>query len=194
MNDQTLAVAEKRGLMSGTLPAGVHVFDLSRLTHDRGTLTEIYRQDWWPYGPARQWNLVTSPAGILRGIHVHTRSAEYYALVSGAAFVGYRDLRPGSPTLGCTALVELRGPGPQAIVAPPGIAHGVYSVEALTLLVGTTATRDPSAELGCHWRDAELEIPWPFETAVVSSQDAALGRLRDLHGSVPAYEPPRRPG
>ena len=110
------------------------------------------------------------------------------------ALVGYQDLRPGSPTMGCTALVELRGPGPQAIVAPPWIAHGVYCLEPLTLLVGTDATWDRAAELGCHWRDPELQIPWPFETAVLSSQDASLGRLRDILGSVPRYQPHGRPG
>jgi dTDP-4-dehydrorhamnose 3,5-epimerase len=82
----------------GTLPSGVRTIDLTCLVHDRGSLTEIYRQDWWLHGPARQWNLVTSPAGVLRGIHVHLQSAEFYALVAGKALVGYRDVRPDSPT------------------------------------------------------------------------------------------------
>ena len=188
MSDPSLATAAG-ARVEGTLPVGVRVFDLQRASHDRGTLTEIYRQDWWPHGPARQWNLVTSPAGVLRGIHVHTKSAEYYALVGGAALVGYRDLRPGSPTEGRTAIVELQGPQPQAIVAPPWIAHGIYSLEPLTLLVGTSATWDPHSELGCSWQDPALQIAWPFEKAVVSSQDAARGPLRDLLHRVPPYDP-----
>jgi dTDP-4-dehydrorhamnose 3,5-epimerase len=168
----------------GTLPHGVRIHDLSRLEHDRGSLTEIFRQDWWPHGPAKQWNLVTSKAGVLRGIHLHTHAAEYYVLASGRVLVGYQDIRPGSPTQGGSAIVELGGHGPVAIAAPPGLAHGVYGVEAFTLLVGTTTVWDPAAELGCHWKDPGLEIPWPFETAIVSSQDAARGGLQDLLASA----------
>jgi dTDP-4-dehydrorhamnose 3,5-epimerase-like enzyme len=168
----------------GTLPHGVRIHDLACLRHDRGSLTEIFRQDGWPHGPARQWNLVTSGPGVLRGIHVHTIAAEYYVLVSGRVLVGYQDIRPGSPTFGQSALVELGGPDPVAILAPPGLAHGVYGVEAFTLLVGTTTVWDPAGELGCHWKDPALEIPWPFETAVVSSQDAARGRFQDLLASA----------
>ena len=168
----------------GTLPHGVRIHDLACLQHDRGSLTEIFRQDWWPHGPARQWNLVTSGAGILRGIHVHTIAAECYVLVSGRVLVGYQDIRPGSPTFGRSALVELGGHGPVAIVAPAGLAHGVYGVEAFTLLVGTTTVWDPASERGCHWKDPGLEIPWPFETAVVSREDDARGSLQDLLASA----------
>ena len=171
----------------GVLPAGVRTISLACHVHDRGTLTEIYRQDWWPHGPARQWNLVTSPARVLRGMHVHLSSAEYYVLIAGTALVGYRDVRPGSPTLGATSLVELGGGRPLALLAPPGLVHGVYSADPITLLVGTTGVRDPSAEAGCHWRDPNLGIPWPFETAVVSAQDEALGTLQDLLAFVPNY-------
>ena len=176
-----------RAIVRGTLPEGVSSFELTRHVHDRGSLTEIYREGWFPFGAAVQWNLVTSPAGVLRGIHVHLRSAEYYALVAGRALVGYRDLRPGSPTLGAAALVEIGGSEPVALVAPCGLAHGVYSTTPITLLVGTTSVRDPAAEAGCHWRDPDLAIPWPFETAIVSAQDAELGRLRDLLALVPSF-------
>jgi dTDP-4-dehydrorhamnose 3,5-epimerase-like enzyme len=67
----------------------------------------------------------------------------------------------------------------------------VYSVDPITLLVGTSDVRDAAAEAGCHWRDPELGIPWPFATAIVSAQDGGLGRLRDVLGSVPSYEPGR---
>jgi dTDP-4-dehydrorhamnose 3,5-epimerase len=171
-----LTVASVRG----TLPAGVRALELTRHAHERGSLTELFREDWWPHGPARQWNLVTSPAGVLRGIHVHRCSAEYYALLSGRALVGYRDVRPESPTFGATAVVEIDAAEPVALVTPSGLAHGVYSLDAITLLVGTTGSRDAESEAGCHWRDPELGIPWPFETAIVSAQDAALGRLSNL--------------
>jgi dTDP-4-dehydrorhamnose 3,5-epimerase len=174
--------------IAGVLPTGVRAFDLGCLVHERGSLTEIYRQDWWPHGPARQWNLVTSARGVLRGIHIHLRDAEYYALVAGKALIGYRDVRPGSPTHGAVALVELAASRPVALAAPPGLAHGVYCLEPFTLLVGTTGERDQGAEAGCHWRDPDLEIPWPFETAIVSAQDDALGCLRDVLGSVPRYQ------
>jgi dTDP-4-dehydrorhamnose 3,5-epimerase-like enzyme len=171
--------------VAGTLPAGVRILDLAGHADGRGRLTELYRQDWWPLGPARQWNLVTSRCGVMRGVHVHTRAAEYYALLEGRAIVGYRDVRRGSPTLGQTAVVEILSGS--VIIAPPGLAHGVYARDAYTLLVGTTTVHDPAAELGCHWQDPDLRIPWPFAAAVVSRQDASRGRLADLLPLVPAY-------
>jgi dTDP-4-dehydrorhamnose 3,5-epimerase-like enzyme len=72
-------------------------------------------------------------------------------------------------------------------VAPPGLAHGLYSIDPITLLVGTTGVRDNAAEVGCHWRDPSLGIPWPFETAIVSAQDDALGALQDVLTHVPSY-------
>jgi dTDP-4-dehydrorhamnose 3,5-epimerase-like enzyme len=178
--------ARRDSRVQGTLPAGVKILDLTGHADDRGRLTELYRQEWWPHGPARQWNFVTSRPGVMRGVHVHTRAAEYYALLEGRVVVGYRDVRRGSPTHGRTALVDVRSGS--VIMAPPGLAHGVYAREAFTLLVGTTTVRDPAAELGCHWQDPDLEIPWPFATAAVSRQDASLGRLAELLALVPAYE------
>ncbi len=179
-------VARRHGV-SGILPDGVRIFDLAGHGDVRGRLTEIYREDWWPYGAARQWNHVASRAGVMRGVHVHTRAAEYYVLLGGRVVVGYRDVRRGSPTRGRTALVELGAAGPGVIAAPPGLAHGVYAVEAFTLLVGTTTVRDDAAELGCHWKDPDLEIPWPFTTAIVSRRDASLGRLADVLPLAPPF-------
>src|SRR6266581_1479688 len=152
-------VARRHGV-SGILPDGVRIFDLAGHGDVRGRLTEIYRDDWWPYGAARQWNHVASRAGVMRGVHVHTRAAEYYVLLGGRVVVGYRDVRRGSPTRGRTALVELGAAGPGVIAAPPGLAHGVYAVEAFTLLVGTTTVRDDAAELCCHWyrRSVAMEV------------------------------------
>src|SRR5260221_10921145 len=190
MNDRM----EKGTGFRGRLRAGVRIRGWACLTQDRGSLPGISRQDWWPQGAAGQGNLAPSPAGVLRGIHVHTNGSEYYALVSGRALVGYQDIRPGSPTLGQAALIEVGGAGPVSIVAPPGLAHGVYGLEAFTLLVGTTAMWDPASELGCHWKDPGLEIPWPFETAFVSSHDASLGGLRGLLSSAPQYDAAGRQG
>jgi dTDP-4-dehydrorhamnose 3,5-epimerase len=172
----------------GTPPSGVRALELGRHVHERGSLTELFREEWWPYGPAIQWNLVTSPAGVLRGIHAHLRSAEYYVLLSGRALVGYRDVRPDSPTQGAASLVEVGASDPVAVVTPPGVAHGVYCVEPMSLLVGTTGVRDAAFEAGCHWRDPELGIAWPFDTAIISAEDQALGSLRELAAAIPCAD------
>jgi dTDP-4-dehydrorhamnose 3,5-epimerase len=162
------------------------------LRDNRGSLAEAFRQEW-VHAPSLpvQWNVVTSGAGVLRGMHVHLGYHEYYVVLQGRLTIGYRDTRRGSPTLGATALVEVSGgdEGLSAVAAPPGLVHGIYAHEATTLLTAMTRTWDLAQELGCHWRDPALGIPWPFESAIISDRDDALPPLADILHRVPAFEP-----
>jgi dTDP-4-dehydrorhamnose 3,5-epimerase len=173
--------------VEGQLAHGVRLHALPRFEDWRGSLAELFRAEWWPWPAPVQWNLVTSEAGVMRGVHVHVGYAEYYVLIRGRSLVGYQDVRSGSPTLGATAIVESRAEAPCAIMGPPGLAHAIYCSEASTLLVGTTATWDPATELGCHWRDPDLRIAWPFETARLSERDAALPPLSEILPRIPPF-------
>ncbi len=184
---QASASETKPILVHGGLPEGLRVLPLTAHTHDRGSLTEIFRASWATGHRAAQWNHVTSNAGVMRGMHIHLGYQEYYVLLSGRTTIGYRDVRPGSPTEGVVAVLEVTGARPHAIVAPPGIAHGIYTHEPSVLLVGVTAEHDPSHELGCHWQDPALEIPWPMASATLSERDAAWPSLGDAQGAVPAW-------
>jgi dTDP-4-dehydrorhamnose 3,5-epimerase-like enzyme len=72
-------------------------------------------------------------------------------------------------------------------MVPPGIAHGLLFAEAGRLLIGTTREWDPRQELGCHWLDPALGIPWPTHEARLSARDAAFGPLASIAAKIPRW-------
>lgn len=171
------------------LPAGVHLRPLQANEDDRGVFTEVFRKVWDTGVDPVQWNFVTSRAGVLRGVHVHVRHDDYLILVKGRASVGLRDLRRGSVTEGMASLLELRDDRLTAVTIPHGVAHGFYFHESSAHLYSVSRYWDVSDELGCHWADPALEIPWPVETAQTSECDHSAGPLSDLMAQIEPYQP-----
>jgi dTDP-4-dehydrorhamnose 3,5-epimerase len=78
------------------------------------------------------------------------------------------------------ACVPLEGARLQAILIPHGVAHGFYFSEPATHIYSVTHYWDPDDELGCHWSDPELGIPFPCANPRLSERDAGLPSLREL--------------
>jgi len=155
---------------------------------DRGVFTEIFRREWDLGIDPVQWNLVHSQAGVLRGVHVHPRHDDYLLVSRGRVSVGLRDLRPGSPTEGLPALVELNADDLTGIFIPHGVAHGFYFHEPSTHLYAVSHYWDDDDEKGCLWSDPALEIPWPVTSAQVSRRDGAAQPLSDLLAELTALQ------
>jgi dTDP-4-dehydrorhamnose 3,5-epimerase len=167
--------------------AGVQHRPLTMHTDARGVVTELFRAAW-PTGCAPvQWNFLVTAAGVVRGVHVHPVHTDYLAVIQGRVAIGLSDLRPGSPTEGRVELVELSGGEAAGLTIPPGVAHGLYFPTAAIIVLGVSAYFDPADELGCHWRDPALGIPWPVDEAILSPRDAALGPLSALAGRLPTW-------
>ena len=49
----------------------------------RGTLAEVYREEWGVFGPPKQCHVVRSLAGTLRGVHVDNADADYLFVADG---------------------------------------------------------------------------------------------------------------
>jgi dTDP-4-dehydrorhamnose 3,5-epimerase len=147
---------------------------------DRGVFTEVLREQWGTGCAPVQWNYVTSEAGVLRGVHVHRRHADYLVITHGRASIGLCDLRFGSPTEGVATVVEMRGEELAALTIPPGVAHGFYLHEPSMQLYAVSEYWDPQDELGCFWSDPDLAIPWPVTSARISARDQALPSLMEL--------------
>ena len=171
------------------LPAGVHFRPLQMNEDDRGVFTEVFRKMWDTGVDPVQWNFVTSRAGVFRGVHVHVRHDDYLILLRGRASVGLRDLRRGSITEGMASLLELRDDQLTALTIPRGVAHGFYFHEPSAHIYSVSRYWDVSDELGCHWADPALEIPWPFESAQASECDGSAGPLSDLMAQLEPYQP-----
>lgn len=162
------------------LPDGVKLIELTPHADDRGVFTELYREEWGSGVAPIQWNAVHSKAGVLRGVHVHPRHADYLTMAAGHMTLGLCDLRPESPTHMLALTVELNTEAPLAGVIPPGVAHGFYFNEDSIHVYAVSHYWDMADELGCRWDDPALGIPWRHETAQISDRDAGLQPLSAL--------------
>jgi dTDP-4-dehydrorhamnose 3,5-epimerase len=169
------------------LPTGAWLSRLEPHTDARGALTEIFRAEWDTGVAPVQWNLVHSAADVLRGVHLHPRHHDYLVVVHGRATIGLRDLRPGSPTEGIVALVDMAGDHPTALTIPPGVAHGILFHQPSTLLFAVSHYWDPDDEIACYWDDPELGIPWPVVSPRLSQRDASAPPLAAVRHLAPPY-------
>lgn len=166
------------------MPLGSVLRALEPHEDERGSFTELFRQEWGLGVEPIQWNAVRSEAGVLRGVHVHLRHSDYLTVPVGRATIGLRDLRPSSPTFGLTATVELGEAQPTALTIPPGVAHGFYFHVPSLHVYAVSHYWDKSDELGCRWDDPALGFLWPEEPRLLSTRDAGLGPLSALESAV----------
>jgi len=175
--------------MDSELPDGVTLFKLTMNADSRGIVTEIYRESWFDSPRPLQWNVVSSGANALRGVHVHIDHTDYLLLLQGRALFALRDLRRGSPSEGRVSLVEADGDKLQALVIPPGIAHGFYFHTPSIHLYGVTEYWNPDDELGCHYADPQLQISWPSSHPIISKRDENLPALNAIRDRIPPWRP-----
>ena len=161
--------------IDGNLPDGVVLLPLRPHTDTRGTLTEVHRDEWMAGPPAVQFNVVTSTASVLRGVHVHAKHVDYLVLISGKMLLGLHDLRDWSPTYRASCIVALDGRQPQSVVTPCGVAHGFYFIEPSMHVYGVSHYWDPADEIACRWDCPELGLRWPVTTPLLSERDAVAG-------------------
>ena len=171
--------------MQTSLPCGVILKKLKKLKDDRGSLMEIFRTEW-SYGiEPVQWNFVKSAAQVLRGVHLHLVHSDYLVLLEGSITIGLADLRKHSPTAGRSAIVPLDEGSENAIVIPPGVAHGFYFPDQSYHVYGVSHTWDLADELGCQWNDPGLKLDWQCTTPILSERDASLPSLDQLLKELP---------
>jgi dTDP-4-dehydrorhamnose 3,5-epimerase-like enzyme len=54
----------------------------------RGSFTEVFREEWDTGLASVHWNVVSSEAGTLRGVHLHIRHDDHLTTLKGRACVG----------------------------------------------------------------------------------------------------------
>jgi dTDP-4-dehydrorhamnose 3,5-epimerase len=161
---------------------GVKIVPLAMHRDGRGHVTELFAFGWPElagFAP-RQWHALASRAGAMRGMHAHARHDDLKIVLSGEIALALRDLRRGSTTDGVAELLALSGETYVGVVIPAGVAHGILALTEALVLVGVTATYDPSDELECAWDDPELGIEWPEAPTILSERDVRAGSLAEL--------------
>jgi dTDP-4-dehydrorhamnose 3,5-epimerase len=170
------------------MPEGVQMLPLRPHRDDRGTFTELYRDEWFSGPRPVQWNMVRSAANVLRGVHVHTRHVDFLTMAQGEMILGLRDLRPSSRTFGLSVLLRHSAEDPHMAVIPVGVAHGFYFPEPACHIYSVTETFDGSDEFGCRWDDPGLELIWPCTDPILSERDRNAGSLSELMSIAASLE------
>ena len=161
--------------------AGVVLVRLEPHRDDRGSLMETWRRVWVAgYAEMVQSNVSRSRGGVLRGLHVHGRQADYWCVLEGTAFVGLYDLRAGSPTESAKAELRIDAERePMGLYIPPGVAHGFLAETDVTLQYLVDQVFTGGDEFGLAWDDPEVGIAWPLADPAVSERDRSNPRLAD---------------
>jgi dTDP-4-dehydrorhamnose 3,5-epimerase len=168
------------------LPAGVQVQPLRPHADARGVFTELFRAEW-PTGISPvQWNAVHSEAGVLRGVHVHTRHSDYLTVVTGTMLLGLYDLRRDSPTSGVSAMLTLGEGSHHGVTLPPGVCHGFYFPVPAMTIYAVSHYWDQADELGCRFDDPELGLSWPTATPLLSDRDRVAGSVAEMRAAFEA--------
>jgi len=181
--------------VAGGQIAGIEFKIFSPNIDRRGRFTEVFQDNWGIGLKPVQWSIVHSRPGVLRGMYVHRRHGEYFAVVSGRASVGLKDLRPGSATEGAWSLFDLTGTQLACVALPPGVLHGWYFREPTIHLQAVSeayANYHKDDNLGCRWNDPEVGIPWPQKKAILASRAQSFPSFRELAESLKDWTYPQQ--
>ena len=155
--------------------AGVIVTRFAPHADERGVFAEIFRASW-PTGVAPiQWNLVSSQAHVLRGVHLHVTHADYLMCIAGEMKLVLKDARPDSPTSGQVGVHTLGEHEPAAVTIPPGVAHGFYFAMPAKHIYSVSHYWNVDDELGCRWDDPALGVDWGVTDPILSPRDRDAG-------------------
>ncbi len=157
---------------------GVQHLTLDQHYDGRGYFMETFRASWLPESDFVQGNTSMSEAGVLRGLHYHTRQEDLWFIPSGAALVTLIDLRASSATSLAVEQFELSGP--QAVYIPIGVAHGFYAPSETLMSYLVSGYYDGTDELGVLWNDPDLGIEWPVASPIVSERDQTAPKWADV--------------
>lgn len=179
----SISVSVKSAQIAGSQLHQVQLVSLQEHKDYRGSFTEIFQDYWGTVLKPVQWSMVKSEANVFRGMHFHLRHDEYFCLIDGHCQLGLRDLRPDFPTRNQSALFELYGEDPAALVFPRGMLHGWHFY---TPSIHIQSVSEAYTDYGhddnwrCAWDDPELELPWSIENPMLTEAAANAPSLRTL--------------
>jgi dTDP-4-dehydrorhamnose 3,5-epimerase len=122
--------------------------------------------------------------GTLRGLHFQWApwgEVKLVRCVRGAILDVIVDLRPGSPTFGQHAAVELSAENRRALYVPKAFAHGLQTlVEDTEVYYQISHAHVPESVAGIQATDPALGIKWPLPLTQRSDKDLGLPKLAEL--------------
>jgi dTDP-4-dehydrorhamnose 3,5-epimerase len=165
---------------------GLYVVEFEPRADSRGAFAEAWNAKAWISAgmPFRvdQVNISSSThKGTVRGMHWQEAphgQKKIVRCVKGAAFDVAVDVRPGSPTYGEWAGIELHESGQKALFVPEGFAHGWQALEngsAIEYLTEGFWNKD--SERGVSPINRKVSVQWPARVAHVIDRDLSWPAL-----------------
>ncbi len=137
-----------------------------------------------------QDNESKSQYGVVRGLHFQKppyAQSKLVRVVLGSVLDVAVDLRPGSPTFGRSAAIELSAENHRQFFIPKGFAHG-FSVLSPEVIFQYKCDEfyHPEAEGAIAWNDPDLAIDWriPADKVILSAKDSAHPSYRQYCESL----------
>ena len=142
----------------------VAIKSLKVFPDDRGFLIELLKEGDEVFKEIKQSNYTESYAGVIKAFHWHRKQWDVWSVVRGMAQVVLCDLRKDSPTYKKTDVFYLGEDNREALLIPPGVAHGyrVLGNKKLGLIYFVTEKYDPENpdEERIPFDDKEINFDW----------------------------------
>lgn len=167
--------------LSPTKIPGALAIEIEPHRDERGFFARTYcfetlRAAGAAFGAIRQTSIsFNAPRGMLRGMHWQAEPSPEGKIVrasSGRIFDCIVDLRRNSAAYLAWFGIELNAGVHNALLIPPGCAHGFLTLEdncAVEYIMDTDYV--PELARGCRWNDPAFGIAWPFPPAAMSERD-----------------------
>ncbi len=156
--------------------SGLKVVEPRIFRDGRGCFWESYHQSiYTESGIAVQFvqdNCSFSKRDTIRGLHYQRKQAKLISVIHGVIWDVAVDIRPGSPTFGQYAAIELDDQIRRQLFIPDGFAHGFCVLsETAVVQYKVSEVYSPSQERSIRWNDPTIAIAWPCSEPILSERD-----------------------
>ncbi len=128
----------------------------------------------------------TAEKGTVRGLHFQNEGApegKIVRCIKGSILDVAVDIRVNSPTFLKHFAVELSEKNNEAMIIPPGFAHGFQALEDNCVMIYMhNANYSPQHEGGLRYDDKLLNINWPLKAVNVSARDDSFKPASGFNG------------
>ncbi len=146
---------------------GIKVFELNRIVDERGSFTEIMRNDWTElFGDEKiqQSNLSISYPGMIRAWHRHARGQiDYYVVIKGTVKICVYDNDKNSKTFGNLTEIISSDQKLQVVRVPGHYWHGIKTLgnetAMLVYFINNLYDYENPDEERSPWNNSEIIDP-----------------------------------
>jgi dTDP-4-dehydrorhamnose 3,5-epimerase len=107
---------------------GLFVKDVKNVIYRNGTLTELFRAEWFEDFPVRHITHVSVIPGKTTQWHRHRQQRDILFPVRGYVRIGFYDGREDSPTHGKSCVINFHISRPRYVYIPPGVWHSLRNI------------------------------------------------------------------